>query len=595
MTAADDAYAAALQEIARVKAAGETSLSLDAEAYRALTTIPPQIADIPGLWKVDLDSTQVTDLTPLQGLTGLTDLTLTQTGVTDLSPLRGLTGLTVLDLDHTRITDLTPLRGLTGLTDLTLNQTGVTDLTPLRGLTGLTGLWLNQTKVTDLSPLRGLTGLTRLWLDQTGVADLTPLRGLTGLTELFLGQTAVTDLTPLRLLTNLETLAIDRTHISDVSSLAELKALRNLDLERSDAVDLRPIIKCYGLLSPILFGLNFVKCSATERDARLAELSAIGDPEIRARETLAYLNTLPPWPDPYTPRATPDGSPPRPIGPETTVAIPEPILAPLQIEERDGRLSPILPGDALDDSGRVLAREGWEALRDYLDDLADLRPRIVNQTPMLARALTRFETALGQSYENARPIAMGTHGQHVIAQAGVAGETMDTDDATALRSFAVAIGIFLERFPEWRDYRDAAPLPPVDPAKAAEALAQFDSVANEAAKHPDEIAPEIAQSLKDQVSAVRDMPDDPVARRGILDSTQNFLSEAARVSIRWVKTETKDVVKLVWSELKKTATKGLVVAILDIWATKATGLKFLAATFPEQFGWLLPFLKLLGL
>jgi internalin A len=44
-------------------------------------------------------------------------------------------------------------------------------------------------------------------------------------------------------------------------------------------------------------------------------------------ETLAYLRSLPPWPEPYTPAATPDGSPPQPIGaipvaPEQDAALP---------------------------------------------------------------------------------------------------------------------------------------------------------------------------------------------------------------------------------------------------------------------------------
>ncbi len=105
--------------------------------------------------------TEVTDLSPLAGLTGLTTLKLGNTPVTDLSPLAGLTGLWWLDLSGTPVTDLSPLSGLTGLWRLELNDTPVTDLSPLFGLTGLTYLQLQGTpnyrgtdRGTDLDALR---------------------------------------------------------------------------------------------------------------------------------------------------------------------------------------------------------------------------------------------------------------------------------------------------------------------------------------------------------------------------------------------------------------------------------------------------------
>lgn len=140
----------------------------------------------------------LSDLTPLAGLTQLQALGLDQTSVTDLTPLAGLTQLHWLRLSETGAKDLTPLGGLTQLQVLYLNQTGVTDLTPLAGLTRLQRLALDQTRVTDLTPLAGLTQLQQLQLNQTGVTDVTPLAGLTQLQNLFLTRTGVKDLTALR-------------------------------------------------------------------------------------------------------------------------------------------------------------------------------------------------------------------------------------------------------------------------------------------------------------------------------------------------------------------------------------------------------------
>ena len=153
---------------------------------------------------LDLSRTQVSDLTPLRGLTALQGLDLSETQVSDLTPLRGLTALQNLHLGGIKVSDLTPLRGLTALQSLDLGRTEVSDLTPLRGLTALQSLHLMGTQVSDLTPLRGLTALQSLNLSFTKVRDLTPLRGLTALQSLDLMRTQVSDLTPLERIVGLE-------------------------------------------------------------------------------------------------------------------------------------------------------------------------------------------------------------------------------------------------------------------------------------------------------------------------------------------------------------------------------------------------------
>lgn len=170
-------------------------------------------------------------------------------------------------------------------------------------LTGLQTLSLNNTQITDLAPLAGLTGVKVLNLDNTRVTDLAPLAGLTGLQALYLNNTRITDLAPL-------------------ASLRELLSLTFINIQ---AKDLRPIARLSKLGTTGMIGyrggamvftrlLEFQNTQATKRDSRLAELAQIEDDRERTRETLAYLQSLPPWPQPYTPAATPDGSPPQPIG-----------------------------------------------------------------------------------------------------------------------------------------------------------------------------------------------------------------------------------------------------------------------------------------
>jgi hypothetical protein len=81
--------------------------------------------------------------------------------------------------------------------------------------------------------------------------------------------------------------------------------------------DLRPIRGCAKLGTNGPPGLRFPDTPATKVDGTLARLAGIEDAKDCARETLAYLNTLPPWPEPLPwvpPETLPDiaPSPPAP-------------------------------------------------------------------------------------------------------------------------------------------------------------------------------------------------------------------------------------------------------------------------------------------
>ena len=197
-----------------------------------------------GIDKVEgkyVNSNDISDLTPLAGLTNLTRLTLTNTGVSNLTPLAGLTNLTRLSLGRNSIADLTPLVGLTSLTWLSLGENSVSDITPLAGLTSLTDLSLSNNSISDLTPLVGLTNLTWLSLSENSVSDLIPLAGLTNLTWLHLPNNSISDLTPLAGLTSLMGLGLENNSISDITSLAGLTNLTWLSLSENSVSDLIPL------------------------------------------------------------------------------------------------------------------------------------------------------------------------------------------------------------------------------------------------------------------------------------------------------------------------------------------------------------------
>lgn len=155
----------------------------------SVESIPEQPVTTPATVEFDMERLRVTDERLAEMVaTGIipadvTVLRLTGNQITDLTPLRGLTNLTELYLSHNqinrnpRITDLTPLSGLTNLTVLRLSFSLASSdlmplsLTPLSGLTNLTELDLSFNRLTDITPLSSLTNLKVLYLTGNPLND----------------------------------------------------------------------------------------------------------------------------------------------------------------------------------------------------------------------------------------------------------------------------------------------------------------------------------------------------------------------------------------------------------------------------------------
>ena len=75
----------------------------------------------------------------------------------DLTGLEFAINLAELHLRNNQLSDLSPLAGLTKLKWLNISESGVTDLSPLAGLINLEDLDISDNQLSDLSPLSGLT------------------------------------------------------------------------------------------------------------------------------------------------------------------------------------------------------------------------------------------------------------------------------------------------------------------------------------------------------------------------------------------------------------------------------------------------------
>jgi Leucine-rich repeat (LRR) protein len=175
--APEEAFSEAQRRIVTAKATGEKKLEL--RDLKTLSVLPPEISRFSALRELVLCYLNVTNLSPLAGLTGLQRLTIVSVPVEDLAPLAGLAGLQVLNLSQLPASDVTPLAGLRSLKALSL-QFGIriSELAPIADLQSLRYLSLESNRyVRDIIAVSKLTALTRLNLALTNVSDLSPLAG----------------------------------------------------------------------------------------------------------------------------------------------------------------------------------------------------------------------------------------------------------------------------------------------------------------------------------------------------------------------------------------------------------------------------------
>lgn len=571
MDAADEterAYAAAAAEVRRARAAGETELRLNRPEFAALARIPEGVAGWRDLGRANLDGTQVADLSPLQGLPDLWSVSADGAPVTDLSPLRGMAGLRTLWLTRTGVRDLSPLTGMGSLEYLLLDDTAVDDLSPLRGLRSLTNLSLRgAVAVTDIAPLADPGRLVLLALDRTAVADIAAVAGMHRLMRLSLTGTPVQDLSPVARLSRLTGLYLSGSRVAD------LRPLHNLSLLAGDPVGELPGD-----------GLHFRDTPATRLDPELNRLSRIDDAGDRGAQTLAYLRTLPAWPEPLDWLA-------EPAVPEVPAGVP----APLQVAVRDGVLQ-AEPGKP----PQGLAGQGRQAIVDYLDDLADQRQRIGNLLPRLGRAMAALERTLTQDPDAMNAIAVGTQASRVIALSQATGDDLDRDDAADIRAFAAALGLFLDQLPDWRAYRAAA-LP--EAAAVAAARPEVDAITDALRDRP-AVDAGVADRLAALHDDLRDEPDSRWLALGLARSARNVVAALAGTVVsawRIARREAGDIGARWWDGQKK-ALAGVGVVGTTALTAQAVGffdmlgprLLSLAQKLPAEFGWVAGFLDWLA-
>ena len=159
----------------------------------------------------------------------LTSLEARDQGIRDLTGLEFATNLEALDLNEkfengivtnsNDVSNLSPLSGLTKLWWIGLDTNNISDLSPLASLNNLRVLYIGRNNISDLSPLASLNNLAYLYLWDNNISDLSPLASLNNLVDLYVGKNNISDLSPLASLNNLADLSLSDNSISDLSPL----------------------------------------------------------------------------------------------------------------------------------------------------------------------------------------------------------------------------------------------------------------------------------------------------------------------------------------------------------------------------------------
>ncbi|WEV75781.1 hypothetical protein [Bifidobacterium sp. ESL0800] len=196
---------------ATVAAAGSTSGHPLTTASKFDATVASHVKQI----SINPDSNNLASLEGIDLLTNLRILHIPSSQLTDISPIAGLTSLIDLTINNSpNVASFTPVAGLSNLVNLSLNGDGIDSsskpLPNLSQLSSLIYLSLDNNAIKDITPLHGLTQLMRLSMIDNNVSDISTLKNLTNLTYLYLQNdpelpasvegNGVTDLQPIKYL-----------------------------------------------------------------------------------------------------------------------------------------------------------------------------------------------------------------------------------------------------------------------------------------------------------------------------------------------------------------------------------------------------------
>lgn len=253
-------------------------------------TVPADVASyndlalLPNLTSLTIDSKELDDLTfltSLQKLTVLnlsgcrftpenmavvtqlpvlTELSLANCSLSTIDFLENAPSLKTVNLSNNTIRNLSVLATIPSLESINLQHNAVTALDEISSLANLKELNIGYNSVSSLVPLSNCVKMVRLNADHNAIAALDGLNAMSELAYLSVDYNTVTDIQGLAANTAMIDLSIASNHITDISSLSALTKLEILDFsgnqvtelpQWTDSCELQTIDGSYNMLTNI--------------------------------------------------------------------------------------------------------------------------------------------------------------------------------------------------------------------------------------------------------------------------------------------------------------------------------------------------------
>ena len=238
---------------------------------------PITIKEMESFRKLDLvseltSSKKIKDLTGLEYAINLEILWISNNEVSDLSPLAGLTKMIQMSMEHNPITSFSALTNMEELQGIQISHNNIiNDITPLAGKAKLRGVLIWGCPITDISPLTDLPSIEYIDLCGNQISEIPSFENAPKLKKLYIYNNKVSDVSILKNHTQLERLNLRDNNITDISALAALTNLKWIDLTNNPITDFSPLAELSQTTNIIAGDVNI-----PDRNLRAAIADALG-------------------------------------------------------------------------------------------------------------------------------------------------------------------------------------------------------------------------------------------------------------------------------------------------------------------------------
>ena len=200
-----------------------------------------QLAALPNLTELTLDTCSLSNIEPLAAATGLTKLDLSSNAIRDIEALSVLTDLEYLDLGHNALVSLAGVAGLEHLSYLDVSYNALTSMAPLETCPAMTYLDLSNNQIEALAAVDKMPALETFLASHNAMQTVDLLAGCVNLTKLDVSNNALTDISALSTLVKLTDLSFGNNQVTALPALPKDCALVTINGEHNQLETLDPL------------------------------------------------------------------------------------------------------------------------------------------------------------------------------------------------------------------------------------------------------------------------------------------------------------------------------------------------------------------